>query len=442
MPPINTQWTLRVFHGNATSEDREAFSGLSIGRHPDCDLTLNDSRVSARHAMIIERGSDLAIVDLGSNNGTCINGSRVLAKDEEQILIGGMRIQLGHVDLEVIAPSLDQTAVAGAEGEDLGDLTVSAAQGDSELNATTQWAPGTSKELLSENQETRIAPPAQPTERARPPAEPEPPKPKLPEPEAQKPVLPPPVADRSKDSFDAFDSMELNTIVADANNVIGAESKLISMDARLVVLNEADLRIVPLDSVEFTVGRSSEANLQLKNRGVSTIHARIVFVPAGNLFMLEDRGSANGTQISGAPLAANAPRELDPDSHIRFGTIEAVFMQSLDSDFHELPKGLHDIAAGLLKTRHKVSAAILKQATKEASERDQTLGEALLLGQHVTARDWCVAVRDARMTAVVDEISGGGSRRWWIYVLVLVLVAAAVLLGLPQGRELIGLSKP
>ncbi len=47
---------------------------FSIGRHPDQDLTLDSGAVSGRHAELRAAGDGLEIVDLGSTNGTLING--------------------------------------------------------------------------------------------------------------------------------------------------------------------------------------------------------------------------------------------------------------------------------------------------------------------------------------------------------------------------------
>ncbi len=48
-----------------------------IGRHPDQDLTLDSSAVSGRHAELRVADGELEIVDLGSTNGTLLNGETV-----------------------------------------------------------------------------------------------------------------------------------------------------------------------------------------------------------------------------------------------------------------------------------------------------------------------------------------------------------------------------
>ena len=47
-----------------------------IGRHPDCEIQLDSNMVSRRHARVYRDGGRFLIEDLGSGNGTFINGAR------------------------------------------------------------------------------------------------------------------------------------------------------------------------------------------------------------------------------------------------------------------------------------------------------------------------------------------------------------------------------
>jgi len=62
-----------------------------IGRHSGCDIVLNDSSVSRRHARLEWSGGQYIITDLGSTNGTWVNGLRIVAK----VLESGDEIALG-----------------------------------------------------------------------------------------------------------------------------------------------------------------------------------------------------------------------------------------------------------------------------------------------------------------------------------------------------------
>ena len=48
-----------------------------VGRHPMCDVRLESDWVSLRHCMLTEDRGDVVVRDLGSTNGTWINGCRV-----------------------------------------------------------------------------------------------------------------------------------------------------------------------------------------------------------------------------------------------------------------------------------------------------------------------------------------------------------------------------
>jgi len=63
-----------------------------IGRGIDCDLRVNDEDVSRHHCMIRLRGKEATLSDLGSSNGTFVNGKRVLS---QVTLASGDEIRLG-----------------------------------------------------------------------------------------------------------------------------------------------------------------------------------------------------------------------------------------------------------------------------------------------------------------------------------------------------------
>lgn len=52
-------------------------SELLLGRSRDCDVVLASDRVSRRHARLFFRDGHWVICDLGSTNGTTVNGARV-----------------------------------------------------------------------------------------------------------------------------------------------------------------------------------------------------------------------------------------------------------------------------------------------------------------------------------------------------------------------------
>jgi hypothetical protein len=72
---------------------------LVTGRGVDCDLPLNDTYLSTRHARFTQNDGALIIEDLGSTNGTYVNQELLSAPLE---LNKGDIIQLGEVIFEVV----------------------------------------------------------------------------------------------------------------------------------------------------------------------------------------------------------------------------------------------------------------------------------------------------------------------------------------------------
>ncbi len=82
--------------------------GTTIGRE-GCDITLGDPDVSRRHAEIEISNATLLISDLGSTNGTFVNGERI---DQPRELRDGDEIRIGAVVWRLRAPA-GATRLAG-----------------------------------------------------------------------------------------------------------------------------------------------------------------------------------------------------------------------------------------------------------------------------------------------------------------------------------------
>jgi hypothetical protein len=66
-----------------------------LGRSRECDIRVPDANVSRRHAELRQEGATYWIVDLGSTNGTEVNGRRV----ERAKVLDGDRIRIGGTDV-------------------------------------------------------------------------------------------------------------------------------------------------------------------------------------------------------------------------------------------------------------------------------------------------------------------------------------------------------
>ena len=73
---------------------------VTVGRHPDSDIFLDDITVSRRHAEFRRDASRYWLHDAGSLNGSYVNGKRA----EEQQLENGDEIQIGKFKLVAFVP--------------------------------------------------------------------------------------------------------------------------------------------------------------------------------------------------------------------------------------------------------------------------------------------------------------------------------------------------
>jgi pSer/pThr/pTyr-binding forkhead associated (FHA) protein len=84
-------------------------SELFVGRDLNNDVVINDPEVSRRHVRLFLQGTNFVIEDLGSTNGTQINGQRIMGP---HILRPGEMVIFGeHVSLvfEAVEPEIDAT---------------------------------------------------------------------------------------------------------------------------------------------------------------------------------------------------------------------------------------------------------------------------------------------------------------------------------------------
>src|SRR5438067_7970086 len=95
---------------------------LVIGRSSDLDMVLIEDMVSRKHAKLILQPGSISIADLGSTNGTFVNGEKVKKaqlKEGDRILIGTSILKLvaraagtTHLDARSAQENLDRTAAA------------------------------------------------------------------------------------------------------------------------------------------------------------------------------------------------------------------------------------------------------------------------------------------------------------------------------------------
>src|ERR1035437_128341 len=83
---------------------------FTLGRHGDNDLVLLDTRISRRHARIVQDSEGYLLEDNGSSQGTFVNGERITAPRH---LKSGDQIGLGVTHSYTLAFGLDEPVLPG-----------------------------------------------------------------------------------------------------------------------------------------------------------------------------------------------------------------------------------------------------------------------------------------------------------------------------------------
>lgn len=104
---------------------------VTVGRDPQGDVCLASPNVSKRHAQFAISARQIQLQDLGSTNGTFVNGKRL---ESVTVLNEGDLVQFADVELRLVklqAPTVDQTAV--------------------ETNPEHRWALSSMHQVLTQN---------------------------------------------------------------------------------------------------------------------------------------------------------------------------------------------------------------------------------------------------------------------------------------------------
>ncbi|MGW2658215.1 FHA domain-containing protein [Streptomyces sp. NPDC001478] len=236
----------------------------TLGRDPQGDMTIDDARVSWRHATISWNGRGWSIEDHGSTNGTYVQGQRI-----QQMEIGpGSTVNLGNA---TDGPRLSLSAAGVYSGQ---------AAAGAQAPAPQQHAPAPQQHAPAPHQAGPGMPPQQPApqqgwQQQAPQQQPRVPQQGM---GAGGPAGGPPVyGDRSPTTFHQL----------------------------------------ALDRV-MRIGRALENELVVSDLQVSRHHAEFHATPDGR-FSIRDLGSHNGTYVNGQPLSKSGSALIGPNDIVGVG---------------------------------------------------------------------------------------------------------------------------
>ena len=293
---------------------------VTLGRSPACNIVAESGAVSKVHARIERTVDRLVLKDLGSSNGTFVNGVKVmtaLLSDGDALLLGGVeafrvRIEMG----EVSSGSGIRRRVAAAElpeGEE-------GPRFSTEWKTRFEWDSGEREAIASLREEwankatqkqpvvkpPAAAPPASAPRRASAPKTPPPPsaaRPAAPPPAAGAPPPAPPAAGPAP----AAVPTPMAEAAPDAATVVKPEMAPAAAPLAEVRLVSSDYDLVVTTPGAHILGRATDAPLRVKHATVSRTHARVIISEDRQTASLEHAGGANGTRLNGRAIDKAEP---------------------------------------------------------------------------------------------------------------------------------------
>ena len=95
------EFQLVVLRGRSATTALKLGDGITTaGRHDECQLRIKSSEVSRKHCQFFEKNGMLMVKDLGSSNGTFLNGKKI---EGQRVLEPGDELTVGPVKLRVEA---------------------------------------------------------------------------------------------------------------------------------------------------------------------------------------------------------------------------------------------------------------------------------------------------------------------------------------------------
>lgn len=230
---------------------------ITIGRQEGNTIRLTERNVSRRHARLMRQNGHVVVEDLGSSNGTRINGERISGQSTVK---DGDLIQIGDYDL-----ALQSDVAAAARPQ----RTVTAELAPEEMEATPAEAETEAEAPIAEQEE-----------------------------DGEADESPAPSAEQRRHS----------TAIIKMDQVEGSRTRKVQdLEAeeapRLVILSsEFKGQEYACIRTEMKIGRTEDNDIVIDHRSLSRTHAKLVREENGE-WRIIDMQSANGMTVNGEPYA-------------------------------------------------------------------------------------------------------------------------------------------
>ena len=93
---------MAVVQGAGTGQRYPLGQQARIGRSRECEISIDEPQSSRRHAQVWQTPDGYAVQDMGSTNGTFVNGVRI---QQPARLSPGDRLQVGGTVFQVVGPA-------------------------------------------------------------------------------------------------------------------------------------------------------------------------------------------------------------------------------------------------------------------------------------------------------------------------------------------------
>jgi len=254
---------------------------ITIGRQEGNTIRLTERNVSRRHARLMRQNGHVVVEDLGSSNGTRINGERISGQSPVK---DGDLIQIGDYDLALqseagAAPTVRQrTVTAELKPEDMDDSDVDASPAEPETETEAPIAEQEDEAAAAQSKEQR----------------------------------------RHSTAIIKMDQVEGNR----ARKVQDLEAE----DAPRLVVVSSELKGQEYACIrtEMKIGRTDDNDIVIDHRSLSRTHAKVVREENGE-WRIIDMQSANGLTVNGETYAQAS---LNSGDTIELGHVKLRFVSA------------------------------------------------------------------------------------------------------------------